>query len=422
MRGQAALQAVYNPDRLKTPLLKEKEGFVPIGFGRAQALLKTKVWEAARRGPERVRLMSEVIGECQMEIFRTALENWNSPPPVVFEPFAYEALKAANREVFGVDGLVSYRLDQADLLLAFGAEFLETWLSPVEYAWKFKAMHAARGPEKGLFFLVSPFQTLTGANADRWLACAPGTEAVVALGLVRQMLDIRRGQHLPPDLRGTLLKATEAYQQEAVLRLSGIPLSQYEQLVVRLTEARRPLVLGAGSGQSDANGLAANLAANLLNLLLDPELLLIDAAGRHRVEIASRRADVLDLIKAVSSGGTDVLILNNVNPVFSLPPEISSTKPPSGRTSSCRRACRWKPGTITAGGLRSSRPSSRPWAGSRRHRTSGTFSWTSVLKPGRRRITRPTSPSGFGRQAVSATSSSGCKHCSRAAFSRRPGR
>jgi len=321
MRGQAALQAVYNPDRLKTPLLKEKDGFVPIGFDRAQALLKTKVWEAARRGPERVRLMTEVVGEGQMEIFRSALKNWNSPPPVVFEPFAYEALKAANRDVFGVDGLVSYRLDQADVLLAFGAEFLETWLSPVEYAWKFKAMHAARGPEKGFFFLVSPFQTLTGANADRWLACAPGTEAVVALGLVRQMLDIRRGQHLPPDLRDALLKATEAYPQEAVLKLSGIPLAQYEQLVVRLAEARRPLVLGAGSGQSDANGLAANLAANLLNLLLDPELLLIDAASRHRVETASRRADVLDLLKVVSSGRTDVLILNHVNPVFSLPPE-----------------------------------------------------------------------------------------------------
>jgi molybdopterin-containing oxidoreductase family iron-sulfur binding subunit len=321
MRGQAALQAVYNPDRLKTPLLREKEGFVPIGFDRAQALLKAKVWEAALRGPARVRLMTEVVGESQMELFQSALQNWKSPPPVVFEPFAYEALKAANREVFGVDGLVSYRLDQADVLLAFGAEFLETWLSPVEYAWKFKAMHAAGGPGKGLFFWASPFQTLTGANADHWLACAPGSEAVLALGLVRQMLDIRRGQHLAPGLREALMKATEAYQQEAVLKLSGIPLERYEHLVVRLTEARRPLVLGAGSGQSDANGLATNLAANLLNLLLDPELRLIDAANRHRVETASRRSDVLDLFKALSSGGTDLLILNNVNPVFGLPPE-----------------------------------------------------------------------------------------------------
>ena len=93
--------------------------------------------------------MTEVTGDSQMELFRAALKNWNSRGPVVFEPFAYEALKTANREVFGVDGLVSYRMDAADVLVSFGAEFLETWLSPVEYAWKFKAMHAVRGSEKG---------------------------------------------------------------------------------------------------------------------------------------------------------------------------------------------------------------------------------------------------------------------------------
>jgi anaerobic selenocysteine-containing dehydrogenase len=321
IRGQAALQAVYNPDRLQTPLLKEKDGFVPIGYDQARALLKSKAWEAARKGPDRVWCLTEVVGESQMELFRAVLKNWNSQPPLVFEPFAYEALKTANREVFGVDGLVSYRLDQADVLVAFGAEFLETWLSPVEYAWKFKAMHAVRGTEKGLFFLVSPFQTLTGANADRWLACAPGTEALVALSLVRQMLDIRRGKHLPQALQESLDTATKPYQQEAVLKLSGIPIARYQELVVRLTEARRPLVLGAGTGHSDANGLATNLAVNLLNLMLDPELSLIDAANRHRVETATRRADVLALFKTLSSGQADVLVLNNVNPVFSLPPE-----------------------------------------------------------------------------------------------------
>ena len=268
-----------------------------------------------------MRLVTEVAGDSQMGLFRAALKNWNSPPPVVFEPFAYEALKTANREVFGVDGLVSYRMDEADVLVAFGAEFLETWLSPVEYAWKFKAMHAARGPRRASFPLVSPYQSVTGANADHWLACAPGTEAVVALGLVRRMLDSGRGEHLPPSLREAFEKATEPYQQEAVLKLSGIPLSQYEQLAGRLTEARRPLVLGAGSGQSDANGLITNLAANLLNLMLDPQLSLIDTVNRHRVETAARRADVLEVFKALSAGKADLLILNNANPVFSLPPE-----------------------------------------------------------------------------------------------------
>ena len=97
MRGQAALQAVYNPDRLWSPLLREKGGFTPIGFEQARALLKTKAWEAARKGPDRVRLLTETIGAGQMELFQAALRNWNSRGPLVFEPYAYEALKTATR-------------------------------------------------------------------------------------------------------------------------------------------------------------------------------------------------------------------------------------------------------------------------------------------------------------------------------------
>ena len=318
MRGQAALQSLYHPDRLKTPLVKEKGKFVPVSFAQARALLKRAAWEAAAQGPDRVRVLTEVVGETQMQLFRAALGNWNSRRLTVYEPFAYEALKTANREVFGVDGLVSYRMEQADLLLGFGAEFLETWLSPVEYAWKFKTMHAAGGPEKGVFVHASPFLTLTGTNADQWLACAPGSESVLALGLVRHLLDIRRGGHLAPALRAALDPATQAFTPEAVVQRTGLPLAAYERLVVMLAEAKRPLVLGAGSGLADDNGLRTTLAANLLNLILDPKLSRIDAVNRHRVETADRRADVLDFFRELGPG---VLIVNSCNPVFGLPPD-----------------------------------------------------------------------------------------------------
>ncbi len=65
-----------------------------------------------------------------MNLLTAALTNLNSQPPLVFEPYAYESLKTANEKVFDVDGLVSYRMDQADILVSFGADFLETWLSP----------------------------------------------------------------------------------------------------------------------------------------------------------------------------------------------------------------------------------------------------------------------------------------------------
>jgi molybdopterin-containing oxidoreductase family iron-sulfur binding subunit len=264
-------------------------------------------------------MLTETVGESLMNLLTAALTNLNSQPPLVFEPYAYESLKTANEKVFGVDGLVSYRMDQADILVSFGADFLETWLSPVEYAWKFKAMHALKDGNKNLFFQISPYQSLTGANADHWIACNPGSEAVIALGLVRQALDIGKGKNLPKPFQEFLNKATAPYIQDMVLERSGIPLALYEKLIIQLMDAPTPLVLGTGTGASDLNGLQTNLAVNLLNLLLDPNLRLIDFSKRHRVETAAKRSDILQFFFSLNTAGADLLLLNNVDPVFALP-------------------------------------------------------------------------------------------------------
>jgi anaerobic selenocysteine-containing dehydrogenase/Fe-S-cluster-containing dehydrogenase component len=320
MRGQAALQGIYNPDRLKMPLLKERDAWQPISFSKAQSLLRSKTQAASQKGPDRVRMLTEVVGESLMNLFSTATQKWSSRRPLVFEPYAYESLKSANERVFGLNGLPSYRMEDVDVLVSFGADFLETWLSPVEYARKFKTMHAINDGEKALFFEVSPYQSLTGVNADFWLACNPGGEAVVALGLVHQALDIRKGKQLPQSFRKAIYEATRRYTQDRVLELSGIPLALYEKLIIQLMAARRPLVLGTGTGAGDLNGLQTNMAVNLLNLLLDPDLRFLDFNNRHRVEIAAKRAEVLEFFNTLESESADLLILNNVNPVFTLPP------------------------------------------------------------------------------------------------------
>jgi molybdopterin-containing oxidoreductase family iron-sulfur binding subunit len=325
MRGQAALQGIYNPDRLKHPLLRENESWQPISFSQAESILRIKANETAQKGPNRVRMLTETAGDTMISLLAAALENWNSGGPFVFEPYAYESLKTANEKVFGVDGLVSYQIEKADILLSFGADFLETWLSPIEYAWKFKAMHAVTGDTKNLFFQISPYQSLTGANADYWLGCNPGSEAVVALGLVRQALDIGKGNSLPRPFLDYLNAITAPYTRDMVLHHSGIALALYETLIIRLMDARYPMVLGAGTGLSDLNGLQTNLAANLLNLLLDPELKLIDFKNRHRVETAAKRIDIFNFFDSLQADDVGLLLLNNVNPVFSLPPD-SKTK------------------------------------------------------------------------------------------------
>src|SRR5437763_1493957 len=68
---------------------------------------------------------------------------------VMWEPFGYESVRAANRATFGVDAVPRYDLASARCVIAFGADFLETFVSPVEQARGFAAMRAKRDDRGG---------------------------------------------------------------------------------------------------------------------------------------------------------------------------------------------------------------------------------------------------------------------------------
>ena len=320
MRGQAALQAVYHPDRLQTPMLKEGGQWRSITFEKAQALIQERAAEAADKGRDRVRMISEVAGHTQMDLFQDALQRWRSGPPLVFEPFAYEALKAANENVFHTNGLFSYRIDDADVLISFGADFLETWLSPVEYARRFKQMHAFGQGRKGFFCHVAAYQSLTGANADVWLSCRPGSEVFIAMGLIREVLQRDKDREgMRAFVREAVQQTVAPYTRERVISLASISEAQYDLLLQRLLAAERPLVLGTGTGDTARNALQANTAVNLLNAILDPTLSRFAFQKRQRVQIAATRAEVVGFFEALQADNIDVLLLNNVNPVYHLP-------------------------------------------------------------------------------------------------------
>ena len=320
IRGQAAVQAVYNPDRILKPMLKEAGEWHGVTFNQAEAILRGKTKQAAEKGYNRIRMITEVVGDTLHALFIDALKKGKSEAPLVFEPFAYESLKAANRKVFGVDGIASYHMDKADLLVVFGADFLETWLSPVEYARKFKTMHTIDQGKKGRFIFISPQQSLTGANADLWIPCDPGDEAILALGIINELLNRKMGSRLPESIRASIQEKVTPFDRTYVLKQSGISEHRYDRLIDALLSAKKPLILGTPSAATGPNTLQTNVAANLLNLILDPHLTLLDFQNRHRVEIADRRIDVLDYFESIRKGATDLLLLNNVNPVFSLPP------------------------------------------------------------------------------------------------------
>ena len=337
MRGQAALQGIYHPDRLKTPLLKENGQWRPLSFTEAETILGERCAAASQKGANQVGMLTETVGDSLMRLFEAVMQNLDARAPLVFEPFAYESLKKANAITFGEEGLASYHLEQADVLVSFGADFLETWLSPVEYAWKFKSMHVMRNQTKNLFFQVSPYQSLTGANADHWLACKPGSEAIVALGLIREALGSAKGSRLPASLRAFLTQTTQPFSKGRVVEETRVSPAAYSKLVSRLIRARKPLVLGGSAGAADTMGLQAQLAVNLLNLVLDPDLRLFDFDSRHRVEMAASRAQILQYVDSLKTDKAGLLLLNNVDLLHTMPADtgIQETLEQSGLFVAC---------------------------------------------------------------------------------------
>ncbi len=315
-RGQAALQGLYHPDRLTQPLVKVDGRWQPIAIDSAIALLRMRLRDAAAKGTDRIAMLTETAGSPQLELFSALLDRNRSLPPVVYEPLAYAALQQAHALVLGQPVLPTYRLDQADLLIGCGADLLETWLSPVEYGRKFATMHAYQEGRKGFYAHIGAHQSLTGANADQWLACRPGTQSIVVMGLIHAALSQGRGRGLPEPVLDALRQASAPYSAEKVAQDADLAPDRFSRLSRRLLAAKRPLVLPAAATDNGPTGLAAALGSVWLNAVMDPSFALYDLNRRHRVEIAQPPTAIHDFWRRAAGQSTELLLLHNVNPVY----------------------------------------------------------------------------------------------------------
>ncbi|HRP08399.1 MAG TPA: twin-arginine translocation signal domain-containing protein, partial [Gemmatimonadales bacterium] len=122
-RGQAGLQALYNPDRIGTPRARNAAGgFDEITWEDAIARL------AARLGASNGRMLA--INGYGPSTFSTLLEQVMAAGggrTVRWQAFAREAERSANQRTWGRDDLPEYDFGAADYIVSFGADFLETW-------------------------------------------------------------------------------------------------------------------------------------------------------------------------------------------------------------------------------------------------------------------------------------------------------
>ena len=111
-----------------------------------------------------------------------------------YEPFAHEALKKANEIVFDRAEIPRFNFSGVDTLFSFGADFLETWISPVGFARDFAGGWGfSPKTERNNFTFFGPRLSMTATNADRWVDVHPDMLGNLALAFTSVILDERPG-------------------------------------------------------------------------------------------------------------------------------------------------------------------------------------------------------------------------------------
>ena len=325
-RGQAGLQVLYNPDRLTGPMSRAGEGgeWLPITWeaGIGQLAERLGALRAAGQG-NRVCLLSEGVRGHLGELLALFMEQLGSARLLHYD-FAHPGtLYAAIDQLFGEAQLPYYDLRNSRFVLSFGADYLGSWISPVHHGLGFGHSRQGRGGDRGRFVQVEPRMSLSGAAADEWIAANPGTEGILALGIANHIVE--QGGYARSD-RDAWAGALAPYSAAAVAAQTGVAAATITRLAETFAGTQPSLAIGGGAAGHHSNGVATLVAVNALNYLVgnlgaeggvvfNPPPVV--GGGAHAAQ--ATYADMAELAEAAGAGDIDVLILNQTNPVFTLP-------------------------------------------------------------------------------------------------------
>ncbi|HUO06032.1 MAG TPA: molybdopterin-dependent oxidoreductase [Candidatus Binataceae bacterium] len=318
-RGQAALQGLYNPDRLAHPQLRGSDGALStVSWEETEKLFARKLAAASKAGKNRVAFIGRSAGPTFTKILNSWLGAYGSSRALFYQAIGRDGAKAAAKALFGRNDLPVYRIDQADVLISFGADFLETWQSPVEFGRQYSEFRKPR-ERRGILTIgrsafVGPRLGMTAAKCDEWISVAPDAIDDIAWSVLNVLVKqrwVREGSGI--DL-GMLAKVIADYDPAAVSGRTGASAAS----IIRLGEAFGKA--DAALAIADGDDPSAHMAAMLLNAVtgnFGRTVMFLDDAP---ADAGSTPDEIRETVAAMRDGKIDVVVISGANPLFTMPP------------------------------------------------------------------------------------------------------
>ncbi|HQO40795.1 MAG TPA: molybdopterin-dependent oxidoreductase, partial [Spirochaetota bacterium] len=299
-----ALQLVYHPERIATPLkLTGKKGsgkYKAVSWDEAFKDIATRMNALVAGGEANsiaaINKNETLSGQMMEKFVRSAGSN-----NVYYE----SSLKSVESAVLG--GYLKYDFAGTDYILSFGSRLLEGWGDSVQMnkfflGWKTKGTKLVQ---------ADTVCTRTASLADEWVPVKPGTEAILAYGIAYHLITAKKRSSSGADFTKWSQMIINKYPLQKVAALTGIKEERIIKIAEDFSKARRPVAVAGKGGAGAIASSAEIIAVHCLNTLVKT-----NAVSVVKNSAVSYKSDFSGIDGLVKNGNFKMLILNDSNPVY----------------------------------------------------------------------------------------------------------
>ncbi|MAF66968.1 MAG: [Fe-S]-binding protein [Planctomycetes bacterium] len=295
--GQGSVLSLYDSKRF--------DGARRIVDGRGQDLRwsaadeeLTVILDGLRASGGRVRLLTSTVNSPSTRVaIDRFLESFQDARHLSYDGLSASAIPSAHELTHGERVLPRYRFERAKTIVAFDADFLATWISPVEFAAGYTRGRDldVQGETMSRHYQLEARTSLTGCRADVRTRLAPWETGAVLSGLC-DLLEQCGGARGP--CRGA---AEHAPHAELLVTIAA-----------DLWETRGESLVIAGAQDSEVQVLV-----NYANELLGNYGATLDLVHASQQRLGDER-ELAELQAELADEQVDLLIVAGANPVYDL--------------------------------------------------------------------------------------------------------
>ncbi|MDO4228344.1 MAG: TAT-variant-translocated molybdopterin oxidoreductase [Capnocytophaga sp.] len=280
----ASVLSLYDNLRVKNPLVK---GGSAISWNDLDAKAVKALDDATQSGKQIVVLSHTLASPSSYKLIEELKVKYPTLKLVEYDAISEEATLNAFQKKYGTRAMADYDFTKAEVIVSFGADFIADWQGG-----GFEGAYAQkRIPKNGKMSRHIQFEanmSLTGANADKRVPATPSQQKVALAKFYGYLTGTSVAGQLPEKIETAVKKAADE---------------------VRKAGAKAVVVTGI----QDEN---AQLLVLDINEKIQSEV--FNATTPIYVRKGSVTA-VKELVADMNSGKVGALILNNLNPLYTLP-------------------------------------------------------------------------------------------------------